>query len=335
MGKALEAGEEKMDNPIDRKRFLQVLGAASLAAGMAGCGGSGSSGGSGGEARPAGESAAPVSRRKPLVTSGPQMAVVKGADTAAITRRAIEELGGIALFVSRGDKVLLKPNIGWDRVPAQAATTNPVVVATLAAMCLEAGASKVLVLDNSINDPRRCYQRSGIKQAVEQVGAEMPFLEDFDFKEVNVGGELIKQWPVCRQALEVDKLINVPVAKHHSLSRLTIGMKNFYGLMGGRRNQLHQDVDRSIAEMTAFFAPTLTVVDAVRVLTANGPSGGSLSDVKQHDTVIASLDPVAADARAAGFFGINPAEIPYLVLGGQMGLGSLELDPQKVREVTL
>ncbi|RLB13312.1 MAG: cytoplasmic protein, partial [Deltaproteobacteria bacterium] len=156
-----------------------------------------------------------------------------------------------------------------------------------------------------------------------------------EFLKVNVGGELIKQWPVYRTALEVDKIINVPIAKHHSLSRLTIGMKNLYGLMGGRRNQLHQDVHLSIAEMTAFFAPTLTVVDAVRILVANGPSGGSLSDVKKCDTVIASVDPVAADARAAALFGITPAEIRYLTLGSEMGLGTLEMAEHQVREVRL
>jgi len=140
---------------------------------------------------------------------------------------------------------------------------------------------------------------------------------------------------VYREALEVDRIINVPIAKHHSLSRLSLGMKNFYGLMGGRRNQLHQDVHLSIAEMTRFFAPTLTVIDAVRILTSNGPSGGSLSDVKQMDTVIASIDPVAADARAAGFFGIDPATISHLEIGSKMGLGTLDLTSILTAEVEI
>lgn len=312
---------------MKRKRFLQIFGSSCLAAGISGCGG-----GSGNRET---TSQVPKSKRNKVTSSGPQMAVVKGDNPGAITRRAVEELGGIALFISRGDKVLIKPNIGWDRVPAQAATTNPEVVAALAAMCLEAGAAQVMVVDNTISDARRCYTRSGIKKAMEDIGVAIPYLEDYNFVNVNVGGELIKEWPVYRQALEVDKIINVPIAKHHSLSRLTIGMKNFYGLMGGRRNQLHQDVNLSIAEMTAFFAPTLTVVDAVRILTANGPSGGSLSDVKQLNTVIASIDPVAADARAAQFFGINPAEIRYLVLGNKMGLGAVDPALLTVKEVAI
>ncbi len=317
---------------IGRKEFLKVLGAGALAAGLTGCGGGAKTEGSGGGTS---GDAAVQRRREPVKTGGPVLSVATGADPEAITRRAIQELGGMGLFVSRGDKVMIKPNIGWDRVPEQAATTNPFVVATLVTLCLEAGAAKVYVLDNTINDPRRCYVRSGIKEAAEKAGAECPFVEDFNFKKAEVGGELIKQWPVYQPALEVDKIINAPIAKHHSLSRLTVGMKNFYGLMGGRRNQLHQDVHLSIAEMTRFFAPTLTVVDAVRILTANGPSGGSLTDVKQTDTVIASLDPVAADSRAAGLFGIDPAEIRYLTLGQQMGLGSISPDASLVREVSL
>lgn len=310
---------------IDRKSFLKLIGASAAAAALGACGSEG------------GSQAVSAGRRtpRPVELTGAKMSVVKGSDARAITRRAIDELGGIAKFVSRGDKVMIKPNIGWDRVPAQAATTNPEVVAELCTMCFDAGAAKVIVLDNTINDPRRCYVRSGIKKAAEETGAEVPFLEDYNFSGVNVGGELIKEWPVYKEALEVDRIINVPIAKHHSLSRLSLGMKNFYGLMGGRRNQLHQDVHLSIAEMTRFFAPALTVVDAVRILTANGPSGGSLGDVKQMDTVIASVDPVAADARAAGFFGIDPATISHLEIGSQMGIGTYDLNAIQTVEVEI
>ena len=313
---------------IDRKDFFKVLGAAAVSAGLQGGCGGGSAGNSGAPERP-------ISRRKPITVSGPQMAVARGPDPEAITRAAVEALGGINLFVSRGDKVLIKPNIGWDRVPAQATTTNPQVVKALAAMCLDAGAGKVVIMDNTINDPRRCYVRSGIKKVAEELGVEIPYAENYKFKKVNVGGELIKQWPVYSDALEMDKIINVPVAKHHSASRLTIGMKNLYGLLGGRRNQLHQDIHLSIAEMTAFFAPSLTVVDAVRILLANGPSGGSLSDVKKCDTVIVSVDPVAADAKAAELFDIEPAQVAYLVLGSEMGLGTLDPSTLELKEISL
>ncbi len=314
---------------IDRKNFLKYLGVSAAAAALGGCGGGSGSSGSGATARKDGRTPRPVN------LTGPKMSVVKGADVRAVTRRAIEELGGMGIFVSKGDKVLIKPNIGWDRVPAQAATTNPDVVAELCELCFNAGAARVTVMDNTINDPRRCYVRSGIKKAAEAFGAKVPYLEDYNFSKVNVGGELIKVWPVYREALEVDRIINVPIAKHHSLSRLSLGMKNFYGLIGGRRNQLHQDVHLSIAEMTRFFAPALTVIDAVRILTANGPSGGSLADVKQMDTVIAAVDPVAADARAAGLFGIDPASIGHLEIGSQMGLGTYDLNAIQSVEVEI
>jgi uncharacterized protein (DUF362 family) len=314
---------------IDRKCFFKVLGATALGAGLPVAGGGCGSGGKSGSGKSI------KSERKPITTTGPRLVIARGADPDAVTRAAVENMGGMGVFVSRGDKVLIKPNIGWDRVPAQATTTNPEVVKALAAMCLDAGAGKVVIMDNTINDPRRCYVRSGIKKVAEELGVEMPYAEDYKFKNINVGGELIKQWPVYTDALEMDKIINVPIAKHHSSSRLTIGMKNFYGLLGGRRNQLHQDVHLSIAEMTAFFRPSLTVVDAVRILLANGPSGGSLSDVKKCDTVIASLDPVAADAKAAELFGIDPAQIRYLVLGQEMGLGTLDTGALEPKEVSV
>ena len=203
-------------------------------------------------------------------------------------------------------------------------------------MCLEAGAKEVSILDNSINDARRCYQRSKmIEVAGSLQGVEAPFVEGFRFKEVAVGGKLIQTWPIYTPALEADVLINLPVAKHHSLSKLSIGMKNLYGLVGGRRNQLHQDVNLSIAELTDFFRPDLTIVDAVRILVSNGPSGGSLSDVRKTDTVIASVDPIAADARAAALFDVNPTDLGYLSIGEQMGLGTLDLQSLSPVEVTV
>ena len=316
---------------IDRNEFFRKIGAGAAAAALiTSCGGSG-----GGDSKVSSLSAGRRNRPRAQLT-GARLAVIHGSDPATITRAAVDKLGGMGKFVSSGAKVLLKPNIGWDRVPEQAATTNPEVVRAVAQMCLEAGAKEVSILDNSINDARRCYQRSKmIEVAGSLQGVEAPFVESFRFKEIAVGGKLIQTWPIYSPAIEADVLINLPVAKHHSLSKLSIGMKNLYGLVGGRRNQLHQDVNLSIAELTDFFRPDLTIVDAVRILVSNGPSGGSLSDVRQTDTVIASADPIAADARAAALFDVSPTDLSYLSIGAEMGLGTLDLQSLSPVEVTV
>ncbi|HEX4786058.1 MAG TPA: DUF362 domain-containing protein, partial [Candidatus Sulfotelmatobacter sp.] len=166
----------------------------------------------------------------------PEMAVITGDDPAELVRKGIEELGGIRRFISRGDVVLVKPNIGWDRTPEQAATTNPAVVGEIVRQCSAAGAKRVIVTDVSCNDPRRCFQRSGIAEAAQQAGAEVILPDPAMFKEVDLQGEVLRAWPVLSPFLNVDKVINVPIAKHHSLTGTTLGMKNWYGMLGGPRH---------------------------------------------------------------------------------------------------
>jgi uncharacterized protein (DUF362 family) len=249
------------------------------------------------------------------------LAVVKGADPAAATRRAIELIGGMGSFVSRGDVVLVKPNIGWDRVPEQAATTNPFVVGALVAMAVESGAKKVIVADNPCNDARRSYVRSGIAEAATKAGAEVVYMEDRHFVKHNLGGQVIKDWLVYRDALDANKIINVPIAKHHGLSGVTLVMKNLMGVTGGGRYLMHQRLAESIVDLTAFFKPTLNVLDAVRILKANGPQGGSTKDVVQLDTVAASADPVALEAFGVTLFGKKIEDDAAVRLGQERGLG--------------
>jgi uncharacterized protein (DUF362 family) len=260
------------------------------------------------------------------------LAAVEGESPAAITKEAIALLGGMKRFIRKGDKVLIKPNIGWDRTPEMAACTNPEIVKALVELVQEAGAKSVTVIDNTTNQAKRCYVRSGILDAVRSTGAAMPYADETRVKKTALKGEWLKEWDILMDVLEADKIINVPIAKHHSLCRLTMGMKNWLGAIGGARNQLHQNLDRAMVDLTAFFKPTLTVLDAYRILIRNGPQGGRVSDTKLVKTVVAGVDPVAVDAMGATFFDIRPQELLYLKLAQERGLGTFELEKLRVEK---
>jgi uncharacterized protein (DUF362 family) len=267
--------------------------------------------------------------------SFPDLAVIQGESPALITKEAIAVLGGMKRFVSKGDKVMIKPNIGWDRTPELAATTNPDVIKTLIELCFEAGAKDVTVMDNTTNQAQRCYARSGIADSAKAAGAKVPFVNPYRLKKMALRGEWLKEWDVFTEFVEADKLINVPIAKHHSLSRLTMGFKNWLGAIGGARNQLHQKLDEAMVDLAAFFKPTLTVLDAYRILIRNGPQGGRTSDVKLQKTVVAGVDYVAVDTMGAGFFDINPNELAYLGIGQKRGLGHMDLEKLKIEKRTV
>ena len=262
----------------------------------------------------------------------PALAAVEGESPALITKEAVAALGGMKRFVRRGDKVLIKPNIGWDRTPEMAACTNPDVVKALVELAREAGAKSVTVIDNTTNQTKRCYVRSGILDAARAAGAAVPYVDETRVKRVALKGEWLKEWDILLDVLEADKIINVPIAKHHSLCRLTMGMKNWLGAIGGARNQLHQDLDHAMVDLTAFFKPSLTVLDAYRILVRNGPQGGRLSDTKLVKTVVAGTDPVAVDAMGATFFDIKPQELLYLRLAQERGLGRFELEKLRIEK---
>lgn len=258
------------------------------------------------------------------------LVMATGPSAVAITRAAIGGLGGISRFIAKGDVVVIKPNMSWDRVPEQAGNTNPEVVATVVALCLEAGAKSVTLFDRPVNDPRRCYVQSGIGPAAEKAGARVEFMNDRRFKKMAIGGLVLKEWPIYRDVVEADKLINIPIAKHHSRARLSMAMKNWMGVLGGDRSTLHQRLDECLVDLAGAIKPTLTVLDAVRVLVANGPQGGDLADVKRLDTVIAGIDQVAIDALGATLFGLQGSDLGYVRLGHQRGLGNMLLDPSKI-----
>lgn len=240
-----------------------------------------------------------------------------------LTRKAIEDLGGMSRFISKNEVVWVKPNIGWDRRPEHAATTNPDVVASLVELCYSAGAKHVVVSDNPCNSAQRTFPRSGIQPAAEKAGAQVILLDDRKFREMALNGKILKKWWIYSDVVEADKLINVPIAKHHGLCKATLGIKNLMGVAGGPRNRYHQNLEGSVVDLAAFLKPALVVMDAIRVLTANGPVGGNLADVKRRDQIVAGTDQVAVDAATASLLGYKPEQIGYIVEGNTRGLGTL------------
>ncbi len=259
-----------------------------------------------------------------------KLAVAEGDDPRELGRKVIDSLGGMDKFIAKDDRVVIKPNVAWDRTPEQAATTNPELVAELVTMAYAAGASKVIVTDVTCHDPRRTFARSGIQEAAQKAGAEVIIPGEQDYVEVDMKGGLLTVWPVLKYFIETDKVINVPIVKAHTLSRATVGMKNLYGIIGGTRGQLHQKIHRSIVDLATFLRPTLVVVDAYRVLMRNGPVGGSLDDVKTAKTIFATTDQVAADAFACQFLDLEPSDIGHIALADREGLGTMDYNSMEI-----
>ncbi len=266
----------------------------------------------------------------------PDVAQTTGTDYGTLVQETINLLGGMSQFVKPGNKVVVKPNIGWDRTPEQAANTHPLVVKTLIELALEAGAAEVRVFDYTCNEKRRCYNNSGMLEAIKSIGnkkAKLYHVDKRKFVPVKIAkGRSLKEWKIYKDALTADSYINVPVAKHHGLSRLTLGLKNSMGVIGGRRGSLHHDLGQNLADLATVIQPSLTIVDATRILLNNGPQGGSIEDVKQMDTLIGSTDPVAADALATTLFGLKPNDISSTVAAHRMGLGQMDPDKMNIIE---
>ncbi len=263
----------------------------------------------------------------------PAVALARHEEHPEALRLALDAIGGISRFVKSGERVLLKPNVAWDRVPEQAVNTNPDVVGEMVRQCIEAGASDVMVTDFGSHNAPRTFSRSGIRRAVEQNGGRILILDDDDFVEAEFNGRFISNWPVLRYIYETERLINMPIAKHHGLVYGTASMKNFFGIIGGDRNQLHKRIDQAIVDLAAFFKPTLTVVDATRVLMRNGPQGGSIDDVKRVDTVICATDQVAADSRACEFLGLSGRDVRHVIMAAEQGLGEIDYRKAGYKEV--
>jgi uncharacterized protein (DUF362 family) len=266
----------------------------------------------------------------------PDLVVAHDGTPQGLVKKAIDELGGMSRFVKRGDVVVVKPNISWDRVPQQAATTNPEVVAEVVRLCLEAGAKKIKIFDRTLNEARRCYKRSGIEKAAEGAGASVQHVYDRKFKSVRFPeGELIKSWKVYDEVFEADRIINLPIAKHHSLSNVSLGMKNFMGYLGGNRGKFHRNFDIKITDLNTKIKADLILLDAYRMLVRNGPSGGNIADVVLKKTIVAGVDPVAVDSYGVTLFGLQPERIGFLQQAHKRGLGEIDLKKLDIKSISL
>jgi uncharacterized protein (DUF362 family) len=252
-----------------------------------------------------------------------------------LTQKVFEAAGGIGQFISKGDVVVIKPNVSWARSPKMAATTNPDVLQAVIEICQAAGAKKVRIADNTIDNAKFCFSTSGAADVAKTTGAELITPSSSLMREMKLQGDHLDVWPVYLPLVEADKVINLPVAKDHILSSLTLGMKNWFGAIGGRRGRLHRDIHTHIVDLAQFFKPAITLIDATRIMTRNGPSGGSTSDVAHKNTLILSNDPVAADGKAALLFGKKPQHIGHIKLAQKRELGTYDFSKLLQKKVSV
>ena len=261
-------------------------------------------------------------------TPGPAMGIATGRDRPAMLRAALAAVGGIGRFIRAGDRVMVKVNAAFATPAALGATTNPQLLSELVRLCRAAGAASVVVTDNPINAPESCFELTGIGRAARASGAELYVPGAGSFRSATLkGASLIRDWPVLDGPFEgVTKLIGVCPVKSHHRAGASMTMKNWYGLLGGRRNQFHQDIDGIIVELSMMVRPTFVVLDGTDSMMANGPTGGSLADLRETNTLVVSTDPVAADALGATLLGRTFRELPYLVRAGELGLGTTDFE---------
>jgi uncharacterized protein (DUF362 family) len=268
--------------------------------------------------------------------SYPDLVVARNGEPEDMVRRAIAAIGGMGRFVHAGSTVVVKPNacVAYHSYE-YAATTNPWVVAALVKMAYEAGAGTVKVFDYPFGGSfQNAFSVSGIGEQVLAVGAILEPMQTIKFIETEIPNALnLKKTRIYEDVLSADVLINVPIAKNHGLAKLTLGMKNLMGTVL-ERERLHRDLGECLTDLNSRVRSTLTVIDAVRILTANGPTGGNLDDVQQTNTIIASTDVVTADSYAAQtLFNISPDQLSYVSEATTRGLGRSDLNNLKIEEI--
>lgn len=263
----------------------------------------------------------------------PAMALVRGNDRAKMAAAAIEAIGGMAQYVKPGERVLIKVNAAFASPAALGATTHPDLLATVVRLCVQAGAVEVRVTDNPINDPASCFRLSGLQQAAEASGARLLLPRADLFRPTTLDGRrLIVDWPLLYgPLLGVDRVIGLAPVKDHHRSGASLSMKNWYGLLGGVRNVFHQDINTIISELAQLVRPTLVILDGTMSMISNGPTGGSLDDLRPTNLMIASTDQVAADAAGAELLGLRTDDLPWLGLAQAAGVGTV--DYQSLRPV--
>ena len=261
------------------------------------------------------------------LASGPgKMVIVRGTDRKVMVEQGVKALGGMEFFIHKGDLVLLKVNAAFATPPALGATTNPELLAAVAALCFKAGAAQVLVTDNPINNPDSCFEITGLAQAARTTGARLIAPHAGLFAPVSLPkGKLIENWPVMAGVFPgVHKVIVISPVKDHQRAGASMTLKNLYGFLGGRRNVFHQDINGIVTELSQLLKPTLCILDGTVTMMTNGPTGGSLSDLKETGTLVVSTDPVAADAVGVELLGRTLADIPYLRMAEKAGAGTTD-----------
>ncbi len=265
------------------------------------------------------------------------LAAVRGGEPEVMFDKAIEALGGIGKFVSKGQSVLVKPNIGWDAPPERAANTNPKLIGHIVKKCYEAGASDVYVFDKTCNKWDRCYKNSQIEKYAKEAGAKVvPGNTESYYKEIDIpGGKSLKKAKVHELVLKSDVFINVPVLKHHSGTKLSLGMKNLMGVIWDRSYYHSNDLNQCIADFITYRKPDLTIIDGYNMMTKNGPRGVSTSDVVNLKALIASKDIVATDAAAAKMFGLEPEDVGHIRIAHEMGSGNKNLTELNIKRIKI
>ncbi len=327
-----------MVHRLSRRTFLRAAGAAACGGlALPGCASDTGSPGAPGFSARAHPAADEWKNRIGLATGGD--------DPGRNARTAIEKLcgkDGVRTFVKDGDVVVVKPNIGWARVPEMGATVDPAIVATVVGLCLEAGAAKVKVFDNSVGTDAKCYQFSGIEAAARQAGADVFLCARHRFRKVAFDDPRCKrltEWPIYDDVLTADVLINVAIAKTHNLCYVTLCMKNLMGTQGGDRGKMHQKLAQNLADLNVTITPTFNILDATRVMVAGGPGGGRKDQVVRANTIVCGTSSVTVDCWAA-----DPANLPwpkghhdlaaveFVARGAEAGLGTA--DPSAIEVST-
>ena len=322
---------ETDEKKLERREFLARIGKAGISIAAAGVVSSLLYDGKGPTAAGRGEKVVTLPDFSVKGQAGQIISVVKGVDRTQTVNKAIELLGGIERFVKPGEIVAIKPNAAFASPAMLGATTNPDLAAAVIKLCYKAGAKDVIVIDNPINDPASCFEISGIGRAAAGAGGRVVLPKESLFQNTSVkGGKLIKDWPVLVSPLEkVNKLIGIAPVKNHSRSGASMTMKNWYGLLGGRRNVFHQDINNIITELAMMVKPTLVILDGTETMMTNGPTGGAREDLKQTNTMIVSCDQVAADSYGCSLLNLKPADLPYLAMAQNAGIGTVDYESLK------
>lgn len=274
----------------------------------------------------------------PVVQSKYDLVALMGGEPDAMFDLGIQEFGGMGAFVSKGQKVLIKPNIAWDVVPELAGNTNPALVKRIIEHCLRAGAKEVYVFDNTCDNWADCYKNSGIERAVKDGGGKIvPGNSEKYYQQVEIpGGVKLKTTKVHELLLETDVFINVPILKHHSSTHVTACLKNMMGMVWDRSYFHANNLNQCIADYALYQKkPVLNIVDCYNVMVQNGPRGVSKEDLVLMKSQIISPDWVAADVAATKMMGVDVEKVEYISMADKLGVGNKNLESLEINRIKL